>query len=308
MALTSAQHILTSINILDPHAKMPDVKRHPANEFQAYAFKLATDLNDLQNVHIYMRLAKNVERSLMERAYSFVSDSTTDQKGRLFLWKLKLIRTELQKKRDATNFDYDFVATKMSKTRDKLQELISDRASMDYSEKHKDAFYQIYDDILNSNTISKREKPRVLILGYTTPRLVGEIELKGYKVQGIDLSKKLSAKLKDDLKSFNLKSKWIAKDFLKNSFEDNYFDVIFLNNYWSLVPRDSEITFLKALKKVLKNNGKLVINSKVSNSEKQEWRSLKYKGEDLECFVKESNLENIQEALRILFDDVLFLN
>lgn len=308
MSLTSAQHILTTINILDPQAKMPDAKRHPANEFQAYAYKLANDLNDLQNLHIYMRLAKNVERSLMEKAYSFVSDSSTDQRGRLFLWKLKQIRTDLQKKRDSQNFEYDFVIAKMSKTRDKLLEAICDKSLMEYSEDHKQMFHEIFDEILSSNLISKREKPRVLILGYTTPRLVGEIELMGYKIQGLELSRKLSSKLKEDLKSFNLKSKWIAKDFLKNSFDDNYFDVIFLNNYWSLVPKDSEITFLKSLKKVLKINGKLVINSKISNQEKQEWKALKYKGEDIECFVKESNLENMQETLRILFDDVRFLN
>ena len=41
---------------------------------------------------IYMKLAKTVHRSLLEKALSFVIDSKADNKGALFMWKLKELR------------------------------------------------------------------------------------------------------------------------------------------------------------------------------------------------------------------------
>jgi len=244
---------------------------------------------------------------LMEKAYSFVSDSSTDQKGRLFLWKLKQIRNDVERHRNLKNYNYNFVLTKMSKTRDTLADLICEKCESEYSSSHKNIFQEIFINIDPQSLKSKREKPRFLILGYCSPRLLLDIEMCGFKIQGVDISKVLSSKMKVSSKTLGLKTKWIVKDFVKNSFEDNCFDVVFLNNYWSFVPEDSEITFLKALKKVLKNNGKLVINSKVSKEAKQEWRTLKHKGQEVDCFVKESTLENMQESFRVLFDDVVFL-
>jgi hypothetical protein len=71
----------------------PKIKRI-SREFQDYAYRLAVDLDDVAHVPIYMRLVKNTDRGLIETARSFVKDSVNAKsKGKLFMWKLKQLRT-----------------------------------------------------------------------------------------------------------------------------------------------------------------------------------------------------------------------
>jgi hypothetical protein len=44
-----------------------------------------------------MRLAKTVHRSILEKALSFCVDSKANNKGALFMWKLKELRKESKK-------------------------------------------------------------------------------------------------------------------------------------------------------------------------------------------------------------------
>src|SRR5690606_16922670 len=162
---------------------------------------------------------------------------------------------------------YDFVTQKMTKVRDLLSEIIRERSEQEYSVEYKNMFHKFYEQFISDPAFNKREKPRVLILGYCSTRLLIDIEQLGFKVVGIEISRNLVRELKASCKEIGLKSKWISKDFFKNSFEENYFDAIFLNNYWSIVPQDSEISFQKFLKKSLKSSGKLVINSKISKED-----------------------------------------
>lgn len=62
-------------------------------EYQAYGNKLADDLWDSQHRTLYIKLAKEEDRRLLDAALSFVMD--TDKKaglGKLFMWKLKELR------------------------------------------------------------------------------------------------------------------------------------------------------------------------------------------------------------------------
>jgi hypothetical protein len=69
---------------------------HNTHEFQAYGNMLAEKFGDPKHRTLYIKLAKEEERRLLEAALAFVMD--TDKKfglGKLFMWKLK----ELQKER-----------------------------------------------------------------------------------------------------------------------------------------------------------------------------------------------------------------
>jgi hypothetical protein len=80
--------------------KQQNVKPNPYihHEFQDYGYQLAEKLNDLSHKAIYIKLAKTYPRALLERVYMFVSDyPNAKNKGKLFMWKLKQIRTESEK-------------------------------------------------------------------------------------------------------------------------------------------------------------------------------------------------------------------
>ena len=86
------QKISQVLNKFDP------VKdKYVSREFQTFALKLAEELDDYKHRAIYMRLAKTVHRSILERALSFCIDSKADNKGALFMWKLKQLRGEMAK-------------------------------------------------------------------------------------------------------------------------------------------------------------------------------------------------------------------
>ena len=62
-------------------------------EFQDFGYRLALELDDMKHKSLYMRLAKTVPRTILERALSFVSDAqNAKSKARLFMWKLKELR------------------------------------------------------------------------------------------------------------------------------------------------------------------------------------------------------------------------
>lgn len=63
-------------------------------EFQAYGNRLADELNDRKRRSLYIKLAKEEDRNLLERAREYVMGAeNVDTRGRLFMWKL----TELKK-------------------------------------------------------------------------------------------------------------------------------------------------------------------------------------------------------------------
>lgn len=81
-----------------------DSDKYVSQEFQKYAFELAKELDDLVHKSLYMRLAKNTPRGLMESARSFVKDATNAKsKGRLFMWKLSELKKSVRLKNDANS-------------------------------------------------------------------------------------------------------------------------------------------------------------------------------------------------------------
>lgn len=68
--------------------------KYISREFQAYGIYLSESLGDYKHKALYIRLAKTVPRAILEKALSFVKDSNARNKGRLFMWKMKELRSE----------------------------------------------------------------------------------------------------------------------------------------------------------------------------------------------------------------------
>lgn len=82
-------------NILDRYDLDETKQRRISREFQDYAYRLAVELGDTAHTAIYMRLAKNTPRSLVEQARLFVLGAHNPRnKGKLFMWKLKQLKQE----------------------------------------------------------------------------------------------------------------------------------------------------------------------------------------------------------------------
>lgn len=76
-------------------------KRNPVDrnkfitrEYQDYGYRLAMELGDEKHKALYIRLAKTAERALLEKCRTFVLDSKAENKGALFMWKMKDLKTK----------------------------------------------------------------------------------------------------------------------------------------------------------------------------------------------------------------------
>lgn len=85
-------------DILDKFNPVQD--KYISREFQSFGIYLSENLNDYKHKSLYIKLAKNTHRSILERALSFCKDArtTTPNKGALFMWKLKQLKDESEGK------------------------------------------------------------------------------------------------------------------------------------------------------------------------------------------------------------------
>ncbi len=77
----------------------PVKDKYISREFQSFGIHLAEELDDYKHRSLYIKLAKTVHRSILERALSFCIDSNAKNKGALFMWKLKQVENEEKAKR-----------------------------------------------------------------------------------------------------------------------------------------------------------------------------------------------------------------
>ena len=70
----------------------PVKDKYVSREFQAFGVHLAEKLDDYKHTGLYIKLAKTVHRSILEKALSFVVDSRAKNKGALFMWKLQELK------------------------------------------------------------------------------------------------------------------------------------------------------------------------------------------------------------------------
>lgn len=72
----------------------PTEDKYISREFQSYGIYLTETLNDYKHKALYMKLAKTVHRSILEKALSYVKDAKVEKPGALFMWKLKQLKEE----------------------------------------------------------------------------------------------------------------------------------------------------------------------------------------------------------------------
>jgi len=90
--LTSVKDILFGFDL--------DEKKYISREFQDYGYRLAKELGDLKHKSLYIKLAKELPRSMLEEARNFVKDATNVKKpAKLFMWKLTVLKEEWEKKK-----------------------------------------------------------------------------------------------------------------------------------------------------------------------------------------------------------------
>lgn len=67
--------------------------KYVTREWQDYGYRLAAELGDVKNKSLYIKLAKEVERKLLEQARTFVKDaSSVRSRAKLFMWALAKLR------------------------------------------------------------------------------------------------------------------------------------------------------------------------------------------------------------------------
>ena len=71
----------------------PIEDKYISREFQSYGIYLSEQLEDYKHKALYIRLAKTVPRAILEKALSFTKDSNAKSKARLFMWKMKKLKT-----------------------------------------------------------------------------------------------------------------------------------------------------------------------------------------------------------------------
>lgn len=66
-----------------------------SQEFQDFGYRLAIALGDLKHKSLYIKMAKEVKREILEKALSFVADAdNAKSKPRLFMWKVKELKNK----------------------------------------------------------------------------------------------------------------------------------------------------------------------------------------------------------------------
>ena len=67
--------------------------KYISREFQDYGYRLAEELGDLKHKALYIKLAKELPRPILEQARNFVKDAdNVYHPAKLFMWKLKKLK------------------------------------------------------------------------------------------------------------------------------------------------------------------------------------------------------------------------
>lgn len=76
--------------------KHKDRPKNVAHEFQMYGVYLAESLDDTKRYSLYIKLAKEVDRKLLDEALTFTKGYFgAKNKARVFMWKLGELRKTL---------------------------------------------------------------------------------------------------------------------------------------------------------------------------------------------------------------------
>lgn len=74
----------------------PTKAKYISQEFQDYGYRLAEELGDLEHKALYIKMAKELPRRILEEARNFVKDAVNvKSKARLFMWRVKQLKSQM---------------------------------------------------------------------------------------------------------------------------------------------------------------------------------------------------------------------
>jgi len=80
-----------------------DEKKYISREFQDYGYRLAIELDDEKHKALYIKMAKTVDRRILEEARVNIKHANNVRnKGKLFMWKVKELKTQSAKLKTTT--------------------------------------------------------------------------------------------------------------------------------------------------------------------------------------------------------------
>ncbi len=86
---------MKSIKTAIAEVKFKDRPKNLSKEFQVYGVYLAESLGDTTHYSLYIKLAKNINRDLLEEALTFTKGYyEAKSKPRVFMWKLHQLKSE----------------------------------------------------------------------------------------------------------------------------------------------------------------------------------------------------------------------
>ena len=68
------------------------MNKYVSREYQDFGVRLAMELDDEAHKSLYIRMAKTMDRKVLEAARTFVIDSNATSKAKLFMWKVKQLK------------------------------------------------------------------------------------------------------------------------------------------------------------------------------------------------------------------------
>lgn len=87
---------MKSVSKIIAETKFKDRPKNMAHEFQEYGVFLAETLNDTKHYGLYIKLAKELPRPILEEALNFTKGYYgAKSKARVFMWKLKELRKQI---------------------------------------------------------------------------------------------------------------------------------------------------------------------------------------------------------------------
>ena len=85
---------MKSISKVIAEVKFKDRPKNLSKEFQVYGVYLAESLDDTKHYSLYIKLAKDINRSLLENALNYTKGYyAAKSKAKIFMWRLKELRT-----------------------------------------------------------------------------------------------------------------------------------------------------------------------------------------------------------------------
>lgn len=71
--------------------------KYVSREFQKYGYDLAVEFGDMKHKALYIKMAKEIPRAILEKARYFVKDAKARNRGKLFMWKVGELKREIKK-------------------------------------------------------------------------------------------------------------------------------------------------------------------------------------------------------------------